>query len=96
MAYISGRDRYVGGGGVDAPARMAALVAPHDTNDLPQYAKALYIGVAGDLTIVPAGDTSANGTSVLFTNVPVGWFPVQVRRVLDTGTDADEIVAVYD
>ncbi|WP_442894415.1 spike base protein, RCAP_Rcc01079 family [Bradyrhizobium sp. AZCC 1708] len=36
------------------------------------------------------------GTGVLFSTVPVGWFPVQVRRVNATGTTATNIVAVYD
>jgi hypothetical protein len=54
------------------------------------------MGTTGNLTIVPAGDTSASGTGVLFSSVPVGWFPVQVRRVNATGTTATNIVAVYD
>ncbi|MEH2573474.1 hypothetical protein V1272_002809 [Bradyrhizobium sp. AZCC 1708] len=32
----------------------------------------------------------------MFSTVPVGWFPVQVRRVNATGTTATNIVAVYD
>lgn len=88
------------------PARRAFAVSPSDTNDLtnvsgdadPTYAKALYIGVTGDVTVITAGDTSANlaGKSVTFKAHPVGYMPVQVRRVLNTGTTATNIVALMD
>lgn len=84
------------------PARRAIAVTPSDTKDVtnatgdnaPYYAKALYIGVTGDVAIVAAAD--AVGTSVTFKAVPVGWFPVQVRRVMSTGTTATNIVGLYD
>lgn len=96
MAYTPGNDRYGGGQSASSPARNAAAVTPSNTVDLSLYAKALFVGVAGDITLVPAGDSSASGTGILFSNVPVGWFPVQVRRVNSTGTTATNIVAVYD
>lgn len=96
MAYVPGSDRYFGGQVASSPARSAAAVTPSDTVDLVPFAKALYVGTTGNITLVPAGDTSASGTGVLFTSVPVGWFPVQVRRVNSTGTAASNIVAVYD
>jgi len=63
---------------------------------LDPYAKALYVGTAGDITLVTAGDLSVAGTPVLFKAVPVGTLPVQVRRVLATGTTATDLVALYD
>lgn len=70
----------------------AAAVSPHDTNDLAAPAVSLWIGVAGDLCVIPVSQTA----SVTYTNVPVGLFDaVVVKRVLDTGTDADEIVANF-
>lgn len=95
MAYDTTRDRYFAGKS-NAPSRRAAAVTPSDSVDLAVYAKQLYIGTTGNITVVPAGDTSASGTGVLFSTVPVGWFPVQVRRVNSTGTTASNIVAVYD
>lgn len=89
-------------------ARLAFAVTPNDTLDLTNpsssasattsYAKALYVGVTGNLAVITAGDKSNNlqGTSVTFNNVPVGWFPVQVRRVMSTGTTASNIVALMD
>lgn len=90
----------------DRPARLAIAVTPSDTLDVvnaagdnaPCYAKALYVGVSGNVTVVTARDNSNSGagTPVTFANVPVGWFPVQVRRVCVTGTGASGIVGLYD
>ncbi|MDX2238899.1 MAG: hypothetical protein NW203_15145 [Hyphomonadaceae bacterium] len=74
------------------PARNAAAVTPSDSTDLPAYAKALYVGTAGALVVVPVGASTDAG--VTFANCPVGWLPVQARRVLATGTTAGQIVAL--
>jgi len=75
-----------------APARRAAAVTPDDSADLPRTAKALYLGVGGDLCVVPAD----GGASVSLINHPPGYAPVQVRRVMATGTTAAQIVALFD
>lgn len=51
----------------------------------------LYIGTAGDLTV----DTIAGSEGVLFKSVPVGFFPVQVKKVYSKGTVAKNIVALW-
>lgn len=84
-------------------ARRAYPVTLSDTQDLPAsssmpcYAKALYIGVTGDVVVVTAGDQSngGQGTPVTFKNA-VGYMPVMVRRVLATGTTATNILALGD
>lgn len=76
------------------PARRATAVTPHDANDLTLYAKALYLGQAGDLTVIPAA--AADGEAVTLAGHPAGYVPLQVRRVLATGTTADDIVALFD
>lgn len=50
--------------------------------------RALFVGVAGNITA-----TSPKGNSVQFTNVPVGIFPVQCLAV--TAATATGIVALY-
>lgn len=107
-AYDVNKDRYIveTGLGSDKPARRAIAVTPSDTKDVtnaagdnaPSYAKALYIGVSGDLAVVTAADNGNTlaGTAQTFKNVPVGWFPVQVRRVMATNTTASQIVGLYD
>lgn len=107
-SYDVNKDRYVvtPRPSPSNPARRAIAVTPSDTLDVtnsagdnaPCYAKALYIGVTGDVAVVPAGDNgnSLAGSAVTFKAVPVGWFPVQVRRVMSTNTTATNIVGLYD
>jgi hypothetical protein len=78
---------------VDSQARNAVAVVPSDTVDLPTPAKALYIGSAGNVTILPINATDDTQT-VQFANHPVGYMPVQVRRVMAAGTSASGIVAL--
>lgn len=75
-----------------APARRAVTVTPNDTTDLTTYAKALYLGSGGDLVVIPTGGTTA---VTLKAHAP-GYAPIQVRRVLATGTTAAFIVALSD
>ncbi len=77
-----------------APARRLQTITPDDGADLPVVAKALFIGVAGDLKIVPAG--SIDGDAVTLKNHPVGYVAVQTRRVFATGTTAGQIVGLFD
>ncbi len=76
------------------PARRAAAITPSDTVDLTAYAKALYVGGAGNVRVLTVG--AEDWDAVTFANHPVGWLPVQVRRVLATGTTATQIVAAFD
>lgn len=65
-------------------------VTPHDSNFIRADegpVKSLYIGTTGDLVVVMAG-----GSQVTFQNVPVGVLPIQVLKVLSTGTSASDIV----
>ena len=45
---------------------------------------------SGDVAVVLEEDTA----SVIFVNV-VGFLPIKVKQVLDTGTDATNILALY-
>ncbi|MBU1346641.1 MAG: hypothetical protein KKA16_06775 [Alphaproteobacteria bacterium] len=77
-----------------APARRIQAVTPADDADLPMLAKALFIGTAGDLKIVPVA--SPDGEPVTLKNHPTGYVAVQTRRVWATGTTAVDIVALFD
>lgn len=72
------------------PAYGATAVVPNDSADLAKPARALYVGVSGDISV----DTWAGDQAVLFKNVPVGFFPVCVIRVYATNTTATNIVAL--
>jgi len=64
-------------------------VIPADATLLPKF-RGLYVGVSGDITL-----QHIDGTSVLYSTVPVGLFPVAGVRVMLTGTTATGIVALY-
>lgn len=76
--------------GLESPASRAEEVSPHDTTALTRPSRALYIGTTGDLTV-----TTVAGDTVTFVAVPAGFLlPIRVTHVLDTGTDADDIVSL--
>ena len=52
--------------------------------------RTLFIGVTGDVKV----DGWSGGTAT-YTNVPVGFFPILVKKVYKTGTDATGIVSQY-
>lgn len=75
------------------PGSSAAVVTPSDTANLSPACRALYIGGAGDVTLLTVGN---NNASVLFTAVPAGSIlPVRAARVMSTGTTATAIVALW-
>lgn len=76
--------------GLNSPADDCAAVTPSDTVDLPFRCRALYIGVAGDVTVL----AKDNSTAVLFKAVPVGVLAIRTSRVKATGTAATNIVAL--
>ncbi len=95
MPAIAERDGLLNHGrDASGPGRRAAPTTPSDTVDLTTYAKALYVGAAGNVRVLTVG--GEDGEAVTFANHPVGWLPVQVRRILATGTTAAQIVAVFD
>lgn len=73
-----------------APFFRAAAVTPNDDDDLSTPSRALYVGTEGDVSVVPIGQD----TPVLFVGIK-GWLPGRVRRVMETGTTATDIVAVW-
>lgn len=84
----------------NGPSRFATVITPSDTAAVAigpggTYAKKLYIGVAGDVTVIMASDTGL-GTPVLFKAHPVGYMDAQVRAVMATGTAATNILGLAD
>jgi hypothetical protein len=77
---------------VSAPARRTTAIVPHDTNDLADLPKAIYIGGGGDVALMAVADNTAR----TFKAVQVGSIlPIRVRRVLATGTTATNLIALY-
>ena len=76
---------------VDFPATRLRAVTPNDTNELLFVTKALYIGVAGNLSLIAQEDSAA----VTLTAVAAGSIiPVRAKIVRATGTTASGIVAL--
>jgi len=68
----------------------AEAVTPGDSTEL-RPTRGLYIGVGGDLAV-----EMSQGATVTFANVLGGTLlPIQVAKVLATGTTATSIVALY-
>ena len=85
-------DRYAGSGDdLLSPASMAAAVTPSDSAALPVASKRLWVGGAGNVTVVTVG-----GSTVTYTGVPAGtYLQVRANQVKATGTTATNIVAEY-
>ena len=70
------------------PAQSAVAVAPSDDDE--QIYRALYIGFAGHVAVIPL--LADSDTPVIFYNCPAGWIlPVAVRKVMSASTTATEI-----
>ena len=74
---------------VSDPAKYGQAVTPSDSTTLTPT-RALYVGGTGDVAVV-----MADGVTLTFTAVPAGILPVQVVKVLATGTTATNIVALW-
>lgn len=73
------------------PAEDAAAVTPSDSTSLPDIARSLYVGTAGNVALLTVGQNV-----VTFSNVQSGSIlPVRVIRVNATNTTATNIVALY-
>jgi len=77
--------------GLDAPAHHAAAVTPHDSNDLTNDARGLYVGGDGNIVLITTG-----GNEVTFSNAKAGSIlPIRTARVKATGTTATNLVALW-
>lgn len=84
--------------GLGAPARGGITVVTSDTvvftnpiSGEAQMARGIYVGVAGDVTVL-----ASDGSTVLFTAVPIGGvIPILCQRVNATGTTATNMTALY-
>lgn len=75
---------------LDSPAQDAFQITPHDTDELAQVTRAIYVGGAGNVNL-----TTASGTTIVFSGIPAGTvLPVQVRKVLSTSTTATNIIGL--
>lgn len=73
---------------VSDPVKFAVAVTPSDSDTIGPF-RALYVGVTGNVAVRMYGGQN----NVTFTNLAVGWHPIQGDKVLSTGTTASDIKA---
>jgi hypothetical protein len=73
------------------PAVNFVAVTPHDSTNLAQEARALFVGGAGNVACI-----NKAGTAVTFVGVTAGSIlPVRTLRINSTNTTATYIVALF-
>ncbi len=73
-----------------SPAGSSAAVTPHDSTDLADGTRSLWVGVSGDISV----EMENAGSAIVFKNVQ-GLIPIRVTRVNSTNTTATDIVAIW-
>lgn len=74
------------------PATNLAAITPDDEAELEYLTRAIYVGTGGDLVLIGADDSSA----VTLVGVPSGTvLPIRAKIVMETGTTADDLVALF-
>ena len=101
MPYAEQNDLYKATGiqkiiSPETPASRVAVVSPHDQNDLSPYAKSLRVQntASSAQAIVYLPKDNADGSTITATIAAntAETIPVQVRRVLATGTASSNFV----
>lgn len=75
--------------GLESPARDVVPITPSDATDIPVRPRALWVNVAGNISI----DTDSQSSQVLA--VAAGVVPISPKRVRSTGTTATGIFGLY-
>lgn len=74
-----------------SPAEDCFAIVPDDVTELPKATKAIFVGAAGDISLVPLRGNDA----ILFRNLPAGSIlDVRVRAVKAAGTTATSLVGL--
>lgn len=84
-------DRFPGVEDLLSPACHATEVIPSDTAALPFVSKRLWIGGAGNVTLI-----TLSGQTIEYANVAAGtYLQVRAQQVMATGTTATNIISEY-
>jgi hypothetical protein len=76
------------------PAGHSEVLPDATTTELAEFSRGIYVGCAGNLTVVMGADGEA-GTLTTFTAVPTGTLlPIRIHTISDTST-ATCVVAIY-
>jgi len=72
------------------PGRKLFAITPHDTNEVANIPRALWVGTGGDLSVIAQDDS----TAVVLKVQSGSLVPVRAKIVKSTGTTATDIVGV--
>lgn len=76
--------------GYDAPAFHGFSITPNDSTDLSEITRAIWVGGAGDITLV-----LMSGATLTLPSIPAGTLmPIRAARIMATGTDATGLVGL--
>lgn len=80
---------------LDSPPKNHATVVPHDLTNFVHLARAVYVGVGGNVSVEMLG-ADGDPLSLVYKNVPSGSYLLgRIRRVNSTGTTASDMIAVW-
>lgn len=89
MTAVAGPTPY-GANNNTSPGQDGFAITPSNSLNFVTMARAIYVGVGGDISLV-----TANGTTLLFVGVLQGSIlPITCIRVNSTGTGASSLVAI--
>jgi hypothetical protein len=75
-----------------APSFDGDPITPSDSTELPDYARAIYIGADGNVSI----ESLTSGTVLTFVGLKAGTIlPVSARKVRSTGTTSSNLIALF-
>jgi hypothetical protein len=77
------------GGGLDSPFTDGEPITPSDNNELTYVTRSIWVGGAGNVALL-----TVSGATLTFANFGPGWLHGRIRKVLNTGTTATNMVAV--
>lgn len=77
--------------GLDSPYRNAAAITPHDTNELANVTRAIYVGGAGNIVLVTAAGNEVTLSGCLAGHV----YRVRAKQVKSTSTTATNLIALW-
>lgn len=76
------------------PGTRDTPIEPDDDADLPEVPRFIYVGATGDIAMI-GRDAGADAEPTIWPAVPVGIHPFRPRRVMETGTTATGLIAVF-
>ena len=89
VKQFTGNDNSVTAPAIDAFTITKSDATVFGTTAGTAVTRAIYVGGTGDINV-----KTLNGSTVLFSSVPVGVFPIRALQVLSTSTTATNMVGL--